>query len=252
MQNELKLLPVSILLPVFNEHDVIKDVIEEWNSKVLKKIKGSELIVDDCSTDNTGLIIKKLKKKIPNIRYSFTKKDSFHNAIVRMAKKARNNLLFMTDSDGQYPVNSFWKLYRYVDDHDIVTGYKLKREDVLYRKFLSYIFNIIISFIFFFKFKNYDYNCFYRFIDKKIFLFLEKKIKFLRLRFPSTELFLLAIKYKLKIKRISIKTFYRKYGNSNALPLSLIFKIIFPTILAIILLRINFFFQNHKKIKILQ
>ena len=48
--------------------------------------------------------------------------------------------------------------------------------------------------------KNFDFNCFYRFIDKKTFLFLDKKIKFLRLRFPSTELYLLATKYNLKIK----------------------------------------------------
>lgn len=247
MKNKIKLLPVSILLPVFNEYDVIKDVIEQWNNKVLKKIKGSELIIDDCSTDNTGLIIKKIKKNMHNIRYSFTRRDGFHNAIVRMAKKAKNSTLFMTDSDGQYPVNSFWKLYRHVSDYDVVTGYKLERNDLLYRKFFSYTFNILISFLFFLKFKNFDFNCFYRFIDKKTFLFLDKKIKFLRLRFPSTELYLLATKYNLKIKRIPIKTFFRKYGKSNALPLTLILKIIFPVILGIILLRINFF-KNFGKI----
>ena len=107
MKTKLKLLPVSILLPVFNEEDVIEDVVKEWNQKVLKKIKGSELIIDDCSTDNTGMIIKKIQKKITNIKYSFTRRDGFHNAIVRMAKKAKNDTLFMTDSDGQYPVNSF-------------------------------------------------------------------------------------------------------------------------------------------------
>ena len=247
MKTKLKLLPVSILLPVFNEEDVIEDVVKEWNQKVLKKIKGSELIIDDCSTDNTGMIIKKIQKKITNIKYSFTRRDGFHNAIVRMAKKAKNDTLFMTDSDGQYPVNSFWKLYRYVGDYDIVTGYKFKRNDLFYRKLFSYIFNLLVSFIFFFKFTNFDYNCFYKFINKKNFLFLDKKIKFLRLRFPTTELYLLATKYNLKIKRIPIKTFFRKYGKSNALPFTLILKIIFPVILGLILLRISFL-KNFSKI----
>jgi glycosyltransferase involved in cell wall biosynthesis len=246
MKKKIKLLPVSILLPVFNEQDVIEDVINEWNVKVLKKIKGSELIIDDCSSDNTKQIILRIKKKIQNIKYGFNKRDGFQNAIARMAKKAKNRLLFMTDSDGQYPVGSFWKLYKYAKHYHIVTGYKLKREDLFYRKFLSLYFNIFISLIFFFNLKNYDYNCFYKFIDKNIFLFLDKKIKFLRLRFPTTELYLLAKKYNFKIKRIPISTFFRKYGKSNALPLLLIFKIIFPVLIRLFLLRINFFFKNAK------
>ena len=44
MKTKLKLLPVSILLPVFNEEDVIEDVVKEWNQKVLKKIKGSDKV----------------------------------------------------------------------------------------------------------------------------------------------------------------------------------------------------------------
>jgi hypothetical protein len=161
-----------------------------------------------------------------------------------MAKKAKNNLLFMTDSDGQYPVDSFWKLYKHTTDFQIVTGYKLIREDLLYRKFLSFNFNVIVSILFFFNLKNYDYNCFYKFIDRNIFIFLDKQINFLRLRFPTTELYLLAKKYNFKIKRIPIKTFFRKYGKSNALPISLILKTIFPTIFRLIFIRFNFIYKK--------
>ena len=57
--------PVSILLPVCDEEDVIEDVINEWNQKVLLKLPlGSEFVIEDASIDATPKILTKLKKKL--------------------------------------------------------------------------------------------------------------------------------------------------------------------------------------------
>lgn len=240
MKNKIS---ISFIFPVFNEEDVIEEVLSEWRDKVLNYLPlASEVLLDDCSNDNTPNILKKFCKKNKNFKFKHTKRDGFQNAIRRMAKKAKNQYIFMTDSDGQYPVNDFWKLYRELEkkNYDVVTGYKKYREDLLYRKYLSLLFNYVISFLFFFKFRNLDYNCFYKIIKKDLFLRIDNKVHIMRKRFPSTEFYLICLNLGLKVKRIAIKSLLRKKGTkSNALPLSIILKISIPTMLKIIILRLK-------------
>ena len=238
---------ISLLFPVYNEEDLILKVVNKWIKFVLKKLPSkSEILFDDCSNDDTPKILKKLCKGNKQLRYHYNKRDGFQNAIKRMAKKAKNNYIFMTDSDGQYPVNSFWELYKHMNYFDIVTGFKKIRYDKYYRKILSYFFNTLISFIFFFKLKNEDYNCFYKIIKRKDFLNLDKKVIYLRKRFPTTEFYLLSEYNNLNIKRVPIKSLPRGgKKKSNALPISIILKIVIPTIFNLIILRLNI----KKKIK---
>lgn len=240
MKNKI---PISLIFPVFNEQDVIEKVLTEWRDKVLNYLpSSSEVILDDCSNDNTPNILKKFCKKNNNFKFYHNKRDGFQNAIRRMTKKAKNQYVFMTDSDGQYPVNDFWKLYRELKkkNYDIITGYKKIRDDLLYRKYLSLFFNYFTSFLFFFRFRNLDYNCFYKIVKRDLFLRIDSKVHIMRKRFPSTEFYLICLYLGLKIKRIGIKSLLRKKGTkSNALPLSIILKISIPTFLKILILRLK-------------
>jgi glycosyltransferase involved in cell wall biosynthesis len=54
---------VSVVIPVFNEEAVIEKTIRGYHSEILGRLPGSEMIVvDDCSTDGTPLILKGLRK----------------------------------------------------------------------------------------------------------------------------------------------------------------------------------------------
>ncbi|MBQ3435800.1 MAG: glycosyltransferase family 2 protein [Bacilli bacterium] len=95
---------VSVIIPAYNEEKAIDSTIREIN-EVLKKhsiYKGSEVIVvNDGSSDKTGKIAAKsgaiVINNSHNMGYGFSLKKGI--------KKAKNNLIVITDADGTYPFN---------------------------------------------------------------------------------------------------------------------------------------------------
>jgi len=144
--------PVSILMPVCNEADVIEEVVEEWVNNVIKHLPvGSEFLFDEAaSTDGTREILNKLQKKYSYIGVEFRdEKDGFANATKRLYARAKCPWIFFTDSDGQYIAEDFWKIARFInDDFDLIRGAKIGRKDPLIRRIASGIFNKIIQFLF--------------------------------------------------------------------------------------------------------
>ncbi len=143
--------PVSILMPVCNEAEVIEHVLQEWVDDVLVHLpEGSELILEDGnSTDGTIEIIQKLATKYPFIRLlRRPDRDGFSNAARRLYNEARCPLIFFTDSDGQYVASEFWKLAPYSKTYDLIHGAKIGRKDPAFRRYASAVFNKIAWFLF--------------------------------------------------------------------------------------------------------
>lgn len=64
---------ISIIIPVYNSEKFIEQTL---NTVINQTYKNWELIlIDDCSTDNSELIIKKYQKKYKNIRYYKQKRN---------------------------------------------------------------------------------------------------------------------------------------------------------------------------------
>jgi hypothetical protein len=159
--------PISFLMPVCNEEEVIEQVVLEWiNEVILKCPTGSELILDDSSTDGTTSILKRLKKTYPMIHVYTHPKDGFFNAAKRLYQKANNQVVFFTDSDGQYVASEFWKLPQLYKDWTIVNGEKIVRKDPFYRIFASKVFNFFVRR--FFGLTSKDSNSAFRLMDKRI------------------------------------------------------------------------------------
>jgi len=144
--------PVSILMPVSNEADVIEDVVEEWVRDVISYLPcGSELLFDEAaSTDGTRDILQRLTAKYPFINVEYRDgKDGFANAARRLYDRAKCPWIFFTDSDGQYVASDFWKLAKHIDSqYDLIRGAKIGRKDPFIRRLASAIFNKIIQFLF--------------------------------------------------------------------------------------------------------
>src|SRR5687767_12853364 len=105
--------PVSILMPICNEADIIEEVITEWVTEVFQYLPpGSEFLFDEAaSTDGTREILARLCVKYPYIKVNYNdRKDGFANAARRLYNASVCPLVFFTDSDGQYAPAEFWKL----------------------------------------------------------------------------------------------------------------------------------------------
>lgn len=143
--------PVSILMPVCNEAEVIEEVVEEWVRDVLSHLPhGSEFLMDEAaSTDGTRDILTRLSGKYPFLHVEYhDNKDGFAAAARRLYTRARCPWVFFTDSDGQYVAADFWKLAKYVSRYDIIHGAKIGRKDPLARRIFSILFNKFANFLF--------------------------------------------------------------------------------------------------------
>jgi glycosyltransferase involved in cell wall biosynthesis len=90
---------VSIILPVYNSKKYISKTI---NSIMSQSHESFELvIIDDCSTDGTYELIKKIKKNNKKIKLFQTSKNSKTPAIPRNIglKKSKGEIICFIDSD---------------------------------------------------------------------------------------------------------------------------------------------------------
>lgn len=210
--------PVSIVMPVCNEADIIEKVIEEWVGDVIQYLPaGSELLFDEAaSTDGTREILERMKAKYPFLRVIYNEtKDGFAAAARRLYREAKCPLVFFTDSDGQYVASEFWKLTPYVEKFWIVHGAKIGRQDALFRKIASAIFNRIARFIFDVHYS--DINSAFRFVRKTVTNAMLPKLQCMP-TLLNAELLLRAEMENYPIKQVRVIHRHREHGVSRGLP----------------------------------
>lgn len=212
-----RLQPVSILMPVCNEASVIRQVVSEWHECVLSKLPaGSELVLDDCSTDGTTQILQELSVTIRSIRVNRSPRDGFFNSAVRLYRLAKNDLIFFTDSDGQYVAEDFWSVYKNIDRYDMVHGYKTDRCDPRYRKLGSFLFNFVTRTCF--RSGAIDVNSAFRIVHRRALNAVLDSIHNLRMM-PNAEMYLRLEKLGYRIHNVPVRHRARADESSRSLPL---------------------------------
>jgi dolichol-phosphate mannosyltransferase len=122
---------VSVVMPAWNEAEIIETCVREWYVEVIAKIPGSELIVvDDCSTDATGRIVTGLGAALPGVRCVRPERNGGHGKALRTGfDHARQAWVFQTDSDRQHLPADFWRVWEHRDSADFVFGVRKQRAD---------------------------------------------------------------------------------------------------------------------------
>jgi dolichol-phosphate mannosyltransferase len=126
---------VSIVMPAWNEAEIIESCVREWYDEVIARIPGSELIVvDDCSTDSTGDIVTALGKQLPGVRCVRPARNGGHGKALRVGfAHATLDFVFQTDSDRQHLPSDFWKVWDRRNQADFVFGIRKQRADGVVR-----------------------------------------------------------------------------------------------------------------------
>jgi hypothetical protein len=127
---ELRLAMVTIVMPAFNEQDIIERTVRDWHDQVIAKLPGADLlVVDDCSTDGTGAVLEKLAAQLPAVRYARPARNGGHGKALRFGfRQTQAEYIFQTDSDQQHLPSEFWKLWM-LREKDFVFGVRKDRAD---------------------------------------------------------------------------------------------------------------------------
>jgi len=211
--------PVSILMPVCNEAEVLEEVIEEWVRDVFQYLPpGSEMVFDDgASTDGTRGILARMARKHPFLRVLHSSRDGFAAAARRLYRSARCPLVFFTDSDGQYAAADFWKLTDFISRYDVVHGAKVGRQDPLLRRVCSAAFNRIAALLFHQSYR--DINSAFRLMHAGAIQEPLDRVRVMPTLF-NAELLLCCLEANLTIRQVAIVHRRRRAGRSRGLPAS--------------------------------
>ncbi len=111
---------VTVLVPAYNEELSIKETILRLQ-RVLNAIDAvSEIIiVNDGSTDDTSLIV----KKISNVKLIEHAGNRGYGASLKTGlKAARGEWVLIVDADGTYPIEDFPRFWKERTGYDMVVG----------------------------------------------------------------------------------------------------------------------------------
>lgn len=151
---------LSIVIPLFNEGENIKELHEKLK-KTLDPLKKEYeiLFVDDGSTDKTLSILEEIQAHdkhvlVLSLRRNFGQTAAFAAGF----DFARGDVIFTMDGDLQNDPADIPKLLELMKDNDLVSGWRKKRKDpFLTRRLPSRIANWLISNVT--GVKLHDYGC---------------------------------------------------------------------------------------------
>lgn len=216
-----------IVIPAYNEEENIKSVIDDWY-KVVEKYNGDGksrlVIIDDGSKDNTYKIMCDYAKDRP-LFTPITKPNGGHGATVlygyNYAIEHGADYVFQTDSDGQTLPSEFDEFWEKRKEHDMVIGWRNKRQDGGSRVFVTKTLKFVIKLCF--GVSVTDANTPFRLMEVNT---LKKYIGYIPKDFNLSNVILSVIYVKkgLKVQFIPI-TFRPRQGGVNSINLKRIFGI---------------------------
>lgn len=130
---------LSVVMPAYNEAEIIESTVREWHDEVIRRVPGAELIVvNDCSTDGTGEVLDRLSRSVAALRIVTPERNGGHGRALRIGfDRATNDWIFQTDSDRQHRASDFWTLWERRETNDFVMGVRAARADGLLRRIIT-------------------------------------------------------------------------------------------------------------------
>lgn len=216
------MLQVSVFLPAFNEEANIAKTLDNVE-KFLHKISDQYeiIIINDGSKDNTAGVIKKLAINNHNLRMISHETNKGYGAAIKSGVYAcRYSWIVQMDSDGQFDFSEIKKFIPYTAKFDLITGFRAKRTDSRYRRFMANILKIADYFLF--GLNVHDVDCGFKLFKKEI---VDKlpKLK-TESAITVTEFMVRAKNAGYRIKEVSVNHFSRTVGEQTGGKPSIIIK----------------------------
>lgn len=214
-----------IIIPAYNEEEMIESVIDDWYPIIDKIGNGSKLvIIDDGSKDQTYSLMQKLAETREHL-VPLTKPNGGHGATIlfgyHYALDQGADYIFQTDSDGQTKSEEFWPFWEQRMQYDMVIGHRKGREDGFSRVFVTKTLKLVLLLLF--HVKVTDANTPFRLMKADT---LKEYLPLIPKDYNLSNVIISVIyaKKKLAVKYIPI-TFRPRQGGVNSINMKKIFRI---------------------------
>jgi len=162
-------LSISAFFPCYNE----EANVERTTLAALKTFSRISddfevIIVDDGSKDRTGEIADRLAADHPHVRAVHNRPNlGYGGALQRGFREAAKTWVFYTDGDGQFDFDEIDKLLPLLEQYDIVSAYRLDRQDSPVRKLNAFCWSTLVNLLFWMGLRDID--CAFKIYPRKLF-----------------------------------------------------------------------------------
>ncbi|HLX68370.1 MAG TPA: glycosyltransferase family 2 protein [Verrucomicrobiae bacterium] len=212
---------LTVFFPCYNEADNIRHVYESA-AKVLKNlgIDYEFILVDDGSTDQTPQIADAIAAADPRVRVVHHPANLGYGAALQSGfRNATKALVFYTDGDGQFDMNDLPSLLPLMARCDIVSCFRLRRQDNWIRRFYAWCWTRLVCFLF--RMKVRDINCAYKLYKRGIFDNLEIRSTGALI---NAEILARAVRHGYAITQVGVHHFPRTRGRPTGANPRVIFR----------------------------
>lgn len=209
---------LSFCFPACNEEENIASSIHKAQEVCQTFFDDYEIIItDDGSTDKTAEIVTELAKANPKIKLIRQENQGYGGSVWTALSNASHELVFFTDADLQFDLSELSKLLAFIDEYDVVIGYRSPRVDPFMRLANAWAWNKLGYLIF--RLPIRDVDCAFKLLKRSALDGLEVKSR--GATFSLELLWRLKNKH-LKIKEVPVKHFPRKAGRATGANLKVI------------------------------
>lgn len=214
-----------IVIPAYNEEEMIEAVIEQWHKVAEDMGEGSRLVViDDGSKDKTYEIMEACSEKYP-LLVPLTKANEGHGATIQYgytyAIAQGADYIFQTDSDGQTLPEEFPKFWRHRNRAAMIIGNRKGRQDGVSRILVTKVLKMVLLAVFGVNVE--DANTPFRLMKTSV---LAEQMKLIPEKFNLTNVLIsvIYVKKKLGVEFLPI-TFLPRQGGVNSINIPKICKL---------------------------
>src|SRR3989344_403878 len=201
---------ISLIIPVKDERESLKQLVKEINSACSSLNKTIEIIfVDDGSIDGSFELLENLRKKDKKIKVFRLRRNFGKSAALMVGfNNALGEIQITLDGDLQdNPIEIPRFIQKLEQGYDVVSGWKKKRHDPLNKTVPSKIFNLFTAKLT--KINIHDFNCGFKAYRKDV----TKKLNLYGELYRFIPVLVGQMGYK--VGEIAVRHRKRKYGKSK-------------------------------------
>jgi glycosyltransferase involved in cell wall biosynthesis len=220
-ESEVVMVAISVFFPCYNEQQNIGRTVENA-IEVLEKLNADFeiMIVDDGSSDKTGQIADDIADRESRIKVVHHQRNLGYGAALQSGfRAARKELVFYTDGDGQFDMNEMPPLLPLMEQYDIVSCYRLNRQDSLIRKINAWCWTKLVCLLFGLRLRDID--CAFKLYKREIFDHIELSSTGALI---DTEILARAVRRGYRITQKGVHHYPRTAGAQTGAKLRVIFR----------------------------
>ena len=212
---------LSVIFPAFNEEQNIRTLIE-LARRILPDLAETWeiIIVDDGSQDATGAMCDELAAVHPQVHTIHHSTNRGYGAALKSGIiAAKHDLIFFTDSDGQFDLKELGQLIQWSDEYEIVAGYRKKRRDPPPRLVNALAWNVLVRIVLGVKVRDID--CAFKLFRREVF----NRVQIRSVgAMVNTEVLAQAMRLGMRIHEVEVTHFPRQYGKPSGANVRVILK----------------------------